>query len=89
MKTTAALKASSLRQKMKNGSNYNDIESLVLDVTEANFLEMKEAYRLGMEEDAIIRHIMDLSRVPDSEAKAFQLACRALAVNQFTEWLKE
>lgn len=86
MKTTAALKASSLRDKMDDVDNYSDIESLAEDVIEANFLEMKEAYRLGMKEDEIISQIMDLSCLPKGDASAMMLACRVSSVSRFIDW---
>ena len=87
MKTTTALKASSLRDKLDDSSNCKEVESLVDDVIEANFLEMKECYRMGMEVNKINSFILDLSDLPDGEVKGFMLMCRLEAVRRFADWI--
>lgn len=91
MKTTAALKASFLRDKMDDVGNYSDFHTLCEDVIEANFLEMKEAYRLGMSPDKIIHNILDFSTLPeDTDAvQSFMIAARIESVNCFIAWMKE
>ena len=89
MKTTTAIRAESLRDKMDDVDNYSDIESLAEDVIEANFLEMKEAYRQGLPVEGIIHNILDLSTLPSHDASGLMLPCRIESVNRFIAWMKE